>query len=61
MREKETLKLLEEIAQALDIVSDLASQLENVKLGKEIVNDIEPISCAVVNELKTVTFGWQVV
>jgi hypothetical protein len=61
MKEKETLRLLEEIAAALDLVSDLASQLDDVNLGKEIINDIEPVSCTIVNELKTVTFGWQVV
>jgi hypothetical protein len=61
MKEKETLRLLEEIAAALDLVSDLASQLDDVNLGKEIINDIEPVSCAIVNELKAATFGWQVV
>ena len=61
MKEKETFRLLEEIAVALDLVSDLASQLDDVNLGKEIINDIEPVSCTIVNELKAATFGWQVV
>jgi len=61
MKKRETLHLLEEIAQALDTVTELASELEDTILGQDIINDIEPISCTVVNELKAATFGWQVV
>jgi len=61
MKKKETLHLLEEIAQALDTVTDLASKLEDAVLSRNIINDIEPVSCTVVNELKEATFGWQVV
>tara|TARA_B100000131_G_C18013537_1_gene571536 strand:+ start:672 stop:857 length:186 start_codon:yes stop_codon:yes gene_type:complete len=61
MSSNETLQLLEEIAQALDTVTELASKLDDVVLGKSIISDIEPVSCCVVNELKEATFGWQVV
>ena len=61
MKSKETLHLLEEIAQALDTVTDLASKLDDTVLSRNIINDIEPVSCCIVNELKEATFGWQVV